>query len=393
MQIATALPLATHWRKKTFVNLLISPHPYWSRVDIESYRQFFDDIFILERPDYTCQPIRVMFWLWQIQRLKRRISHLGIDCDDIIVGLSVFHYLENIVLSTHRHNLKIAIMPAIVYEECTRNLDQDIYYTPPEGWVANLLVEPVAGLYRTYCKKEKLYPETYWRLRYRKPLLEIYDQVLVMGETPTKNSLDNQRIIAIPYPYVLALDETELEVVKRDSEKKVVFFGDSFVDGLWGVKADVYARYLNHCLSYLRTTYGTTHQLIYRPHPAETDEERKYLDLSQFEIETDGILAELYFYQNLKNIDTVFSVASTSSRAAFHFFLNAYSFIDIFPFDNIAKTALKKEMGNVPCEFFIQELSGIQPRYVKPENMNNARKSCQNALDMVLQYQRQDKIL
>lgn len=387
MQFSVALALAAHWRDKvSAINLLISSHPYWKRVDIEQYRGKFDEIFFMERSDYTWHPIRIIRWLWQIWRLKRKIKRLGIKQDDLIVGLSVFHYLENIILSTHPQNLKIAVMPAVVYEECTRDLNQDIYYTPPEGWVASRLIEPLTGLHRTYCKKEKLHPDTYWRLRYRESLLEIYDQVVVMGDVTEGDKLASERIYTMPYPYVLAL-EGKPAAKSQETRKKVVFFGDFFRNGLWGVGPQTYARHLDGCLDYLRKIYGATHQLVYRPHPAESDEEAKYLDLNRFEIEKDGMLAELYFYKNLEDIDAVFSVASASSGSAFQFFLNAYAFLDIFPFDDVARAYFKSVMGNVPQEFYIDNLTSMPCRYVKLEKMDYVEKSCQNVLNMVLKRQ------
>ncbi len=387
MQFSIALALAAYWRDKvSAINLLVSSHAYWNRVDIELYKDKFHEIFFVERPDYTWHPVHIVRWLWQIWRLKRKIKLLGINRDDVIVGLSIFHYLENIVLSTHPENQKIAIMPAVVYKECTRDLNQDIYFTPPEGWVASLFIEPLTGLHHTYCKKEKLYPNTYWRLRYRQPLLEIYDRVVVMGNITEEDRPSGEGLYTIPYPYVLAL-EGKLEAKSKETKKKVVFFGDSFRDGLWGIAPETYASHLNECLAYLRKIYGATHQLVYRPHPTESDEEIKYLDLNQFEIEKDGMLAELYFYKNLENINAVFSVASTSSRSAFYFFLNAYAFLNVFPFDNAAKTYFRSEMGNIPYDFFIGNLSSVPTRYVKPENINSAKKSCQNVLNMVLQRQ------
>jgi hypothetical protein len=384
MQFSIALALAAHWRDRvSAINLLVSSHPYWKRVDIDLYRDKFDGISFMERPDYTWHPIRVIRWLRQIWSLKRRIKRLGINRNDVIVGLSVFSYLENIVLSTHPENLKIAVIPEVIYEECTRDLNQDSYFTPPEGWVARLLIEPLNGLHRTYCKKEKLHPDTYWRLRYRKPLPEIYDKVAVMGNITAADMHINERIYTMPYPYVVGLKDKK-EAKSKVAKKKVVFFGDFFRNGLWGVEPETYAQHLNECLAYLRRINGATHQLVYRPHPAESGEELKYLDLNQFEIEKDGMLSELYFYKYREDIEAVFSVASTSSRSAFHFFLNAYAFFNVFPFDSAARAYFKKEMGNVPSDFFISELLSEPNRYVKLENQNSAKKSCQNVLDMVL---------
>ena len=388
MQFAVAMGVASYWKQQRYaINLLVSPHPYWGKVDINRYKAHFNDVFFMERPDYTWHPLSVIRTIYQIWRLKRRLARLNIGQNDVIVGLSIFHYLENIVLSMHPENFKIAIMPAVVYEECTRELDNDAYYTPPEGWIAGVLIEPVMGLYRTYCKKERLHPDTYWRLRYRKSLLEIYDRVVVMGDVSSDKNPDAERICAMPYPYVLTLSEEKLKETAIPTRKKVVFFGDSFRAGIWGLKPDIYSRYLNQCLSFLRTKYGDTYQLVYRPHPAESDEEAKYLDLKDFIIEKNTMLSELYFYENHSSIEAVFSVASTSSRSAYHFFINAYSFLDIFPFDSTAGNYFRAEMGNVPEEFYISDLTSTPLRYINAASIKSVIYSCRNTLDMVLHKQ------
>ena len=74
MQFATALALAAHWDRKGYaINLLVSRHPYWSRVDIEPFRRQFHQIHFLERPDYTWHPVRVIRWFLQILSLKRQV--------------------------------------------------------------------------------------------------------------------------------------------------------------------------------------------------------------------------------------------------------------------------------------------------------------------------------
>ena len=116
----------------------------------------------------------------------------------------------------------------------------------------------------------------------------------------------------------------------------------------------------------------------------ETDE-IKLLDLDQFEIENDGMLAELYFYKNIEDIHAAFSVGSNASRSAFHFFINAYAFLNVFPYDEAAKKAFRLEMGNVPDDFYINDLSTTPNRYIKTEDINVAIKKCRNVLDVVLQ--------
>ena len=111
------------------------------------------------------------------------------------------------------------------------------------------------------------------------------------------------------------------------------------------------------------------------------------LDLSQFEIETDGMLTHLYFYENLEDIYAVFSAYSTSSSSAAHFFINAYAFINVLPCDEATRNLLKQEMGSVPDDFYIDDLSRTPNRYIKAEDADIAGRRCQQVLDMILQKQ------
>ncbi|MFC1965155.1 hypothetical protein ACFLWG_04060 [Chloroflexota bacterium] len=386
MQFATALAIASHWGREDFVlNLLISPHPYWRKVDINLYRYQFDEVIYLERPDYTWHPIRALQMILRIWRLKRRIARLNIKLDDIIIGLSVFHYLENMVLSMQSRNRKIAIMPSVVYQESINKIDKSIYRGTLEGWLASWLVEPIAGLHRTYCMKERLHPERYWRIRYKESLPDIYHKVVVLGTISDGGYQLGNSIITMPYPYVLALGETKEENFDNARKsQKVVFFGNSFSEGYFGLKPEVYAHYVNQCLSFLREKYASTHKLVYRPHPTESDE-IKLLNLDQFDIEDDGMLSELYFYKNFADIYAVFSVGSTSSRTALHFFINAYAFINTFPFDEATKNYFRLEMGSVPDDFYIRDFSRTPKRYIKMKDADAAIKRCQDVLDLVLQ--------
>ena len=141
---------------------------------------------------------------------------------------------------------------------------------------------------------------------------------------------------------------------------------------------------VNAYLSFLREKYGAAYKLVYRPHPINAGE-IEFLNLEQFEIENDGMLAELYFYKNIEDIHAVFSVASTTCRSAFDFFINAYAFLNIFPYNDKAKNLFRLTMGNVPDDFYINDLSITPNRYINTEDINVAIKKCQDVLDGILQ--------
>ena len=93
----------------------------------------------------------------------------------------------------------------------------------------------------------------------------------------------------------------------------MIFFGTPFLL-IHNVAPDVYVEHLNRCLDYLRRNFAE-HDLIYRPHPNETNEAGR-LNLAGFRIQDDREAAELYFLRNYQTIAAVFSVSSTVSRTA-----------------------------------------------------------------------------
>jgi len=423
-RLATALAMASHWDRQRFTfNLLIARHPYWRRVDINLYKHLFDEIIFVARPDYIpnpfsklitalkllrqrksstqlrgqvtgvvisraiiyrlqsilLYPIYVLLTILKILRVKRKVAQLKIQPADIIIGLHVISYLENIVLSMHPKNLKIGIMPSEEYEHCIRPVDKSIYKDTLEGWVASRVIEAITGLYRTYCMRERLHLELAPWIRYKSSLLDIYDKVVVLGSFSTQIG-DN--VDTMPFPYVLALKKAESN---RSNEKpqKVVFFGSDFLTIGYLVPPEEYARNMNAFLAFVREKYGSTHRLVYRPHPREKDE-MCLLDLDQFEVERDGMLTELYLCRNIENIHAIFSVESTSSRSAFHCFINAYSFLNISPYDEGMKNYFKLNIGNVPDDFYINNLSMMPNRYVKTEDIDETVKKCQDVLDAVI---------
>jgi len=424
--LAEALAMVSYWgREKYIFNLLIFPSGYWQkRVDFNLYKDQFDEIILLERPMYFSSPfrkpladlkmlrqirsvaqiegrpsnivivrsifhrlqsillypVRILGIILKILRVKKRISSLKIQPSDIIIGFAGIIFGENIVISMHPKNLKIAVMHGQTYEECTRPIAKKFYTNTVEGWLANWIIEPLTGLHRTYYMKDRLHQGLHWWARYRKPLLEIYDKAVVLGNFPSQTG---SNILTMPFPYVLGLKKTRNNHSSKEPQK-VVFFGTDFLGFITSqMEPEVYVQKLNACLSFLREKFGSTYKLVYRPHPADTAE-RHLLDLNQFEIEDDGMLSELYLYRNIDNIHAVFSDVSSSSRSALHFFINAYSFLNLFPYDEAMKHYFRLAMGNVPDDFYINDLSMMPKRYVQTENTNETIKKCQDVLDSVL---------
>jgi hypothetical protein len=383
MYFAIALAMISYWGKEKYsFNLLISTHEYWERVDINLYKHLFDEIHYLGRPDYTSHPVRVLHMIFQIQRLKKKIRQLGVSQDHVIIGFSIVHYLENIVLSTCPQAFKIGVMPYAVYQESLEKMDSGAYLSTIEGWVASSIIEPLFGLYRTYCMRYRLHPKHYWHLRYKKPLTEIYNKLIVLGNFSDEQTQLEENTVTMPFPYLLALQKKPSDKKAVRQPKKVIFFGTTFNTKM-ELTLEKYLQCLNQCLSFLREQYGATYQLVYRPHPAGKDEV-KYLDLDRFQIEENNMLSELYYYHNFEDIYAIFSIASTSSRSGLACFINSFVFLYVFPYSENTIQYFRQTMGNVPDDFYLKDLTQTPHRYLKEEEIDKAVKRCQQVLDRIL---------
>jgi hypothetical protein len=176
----------------------------------------------------------------------------------------------------------------------------------------------------------------------------------------------------------------------NQNTKKIIFFGDSFVSGRSTLSLSEYIIYLDQCLEFLRHNYKNKYQLVFRPHPKD---QNGYLDLNlkDFIIENDGKNAELYFFENKDIIHSVYSVNSTACQSAFYFFIEAYFFIDFFPFPEEIKSYWKLEMGNIkgssiPEPAFIKELSRMPQPYINKNLIREYQATCQEVLNRLIKW-------
>src|SRR3989344_4385310 len=143
---------------------------------------------------------------------------------------------------------------------------------------------------------------------------------------------------------------------RPESEKLIVFFGADFRN-IPEVNSELFIEKTNRCLDYIRRNYADC-QLIYRPHPDETDESHLF-NLTSFSVQKDDQIAETFLWKNRERIKYIFSVCSTSSIAGFNMGLNAYSFYRYFRelFKGASRIFDDHYFTGFPDDFFIENLS------------------------------------
>ena len=361
---------------------------WWERANWESYRDRFASVHSFPRIE-SCRGFGDLpRFFQQNKQRQRKLAALPINSEtDVLLCLAGVLKIGNAVTSAYPDIYKILCIPEKVYRQLTRNGSRARYRFTTSGWLQNRLVEPLAGLERTIHFKPRINPggDGIRIERLQKDPDEVYDTIVVLS-SGGRNLAEptSSRVLAARFPSIAdirALPATESgngELKRR----RVIFFGTPFLL-IHNLPPDIYIERLNQCLDYLRQHYRSTCDLIYRPHPAETEEARR-LNLEGFQIEDDREVAELYFLWHFSSIEAVFSVSSTVSRTAYNSGLNSYSLWRCFPFPENEAKFFQNLMGDVPSEFDIRDLTKPPVAYQNRQSPRDATNSFARVLNSAI---------
>jgi hypothetical protein len=360
-QLAIAICISRYCNKEFGFkgNLVISKHAYWKGVKFREYRKEFARVKWFERLDYPppwlslyLQLAASMLLIPKMFKLTKFVKNLKIDMNDIIIGLSTQQFLENKILSFYPKTKKIGVVVSYVYGNSKKEASRKKYRYSLGSFIVKYL-EFFFGMHEVVCKYwrrtgKKLDGDT--RQKYKRPLNEIYDYLLVMKNiseeiTEISNKLKTN-IIFTKYPYTYSLAK-----VNSLSRKKIVFLGEDFLS-VNNIGHQTHAHLINKCLDFLRKNYSEEFDLVYIPHP-RWNRELEILNLSGFSIYKDHDPAEIFFIKNRTNIHAVFSVISTASRSAMNSGLPSYVFYEMFPFRKSTARNWSELLGKMRKEAFI----------------------------------------
>lgn len=170
-------------------------------------------------------------------------------------------------------------------------------------------------------------------------------------------------IIWASFPYYWAPKTFSGQTLKN----KVVFLGNDMKGFMQGMGNDPklkesYIKKMNECLDYVRRECGPNSEFLYKPHPADF-EEQKYLNLRGFTVVNERGNAEIFFWKNSDSIKAVFAVNSLGLLSSYGFGLNSYAFCNLFRpiygekiFESIADC-----YAGMPDGFFINDLGRRLP--------------------------------
>ncbi len=334
--------------------LLHEDSSWWRHAHWDAYRPVFGRIDAINKVP-ACRGLRDL--PRHFRALKARQEHLAalaIQPGDAIVCLAGITNLANALASAYPAVNKVLCVTLKKYVDASRPADFIHYRHTTSGWLQNRFLEPASGVGRTLHLKP-------WRSRggdgvrlerLQASLEETFQAIVVLSQSGRELPPGvNGQVTAAPFPHLHDLRELlPAPAARAEQERLVVFFGTPFLL-VRNLPPEVYVEILNRCLDFLREHYGGRCRLLYRPHPAEKEEPGR-LRLDGFTVENDAEVAELYFLRHAQNIEAVYSVSSTVSRAACNYGLNGYCFWRCFPFAPSAAAYFESLMGQVPpaCE-------------------------------------------
>jgi hypothetical protein len=363
-------------------HLLRDESQWWDRAQWQPYAKDFAGVHAFARVK-TCRGLVDLPRLYrQTAGRKSEVASLPIDPEkDVLLCLSSVIGLANAAVSAHPDVYKILCISTSGYEGLKQRPDRMRFRFTTSGWLQNRVVEPLAGVERTLNFKPRLNPggDGVRLVRLQKEPEDVYDTIIAMSNSGRESPRDaDERVITARFPSMDELpDSSEFETTAQDRHRRVIFFGTPFLL-IHNLPPEVYIEHLNRCLDYLRKNHPGC-DLIYRPHPNETDEASR-LNLNRFQVENDREAAELYFLRHFPDIEAVYSVSSTVSRTALNNGLNAYSLWRCFPFRETAAKFFEKNMGDVPPEFDIVDLSRPPVAYQASRKIDIGTRSFAEAL-------------
>ena len=165
------------------VGLIISHHRYWSSLNANYFKKYFDEIVVWPRINYSLRPAK----LWQAVKTARQIKNFKISKDDILISIAQNSFVENCLNSYHKNNLKIGLIADKDFN-LFYNSQNSIYTNNSDfrfnkaSWFFNKILEPLLGLHRSVFM---FYSRGggYFITRYQKPLNEVFDRLIIMKAT------------------------------------------------------------------------------------------------------------------------------------------------------------------------------------------------------------------
>ena len=143
----------------------------------------------------------------------------------------------------------------------------------------------------------------------------------------------------------------------------VIFWGADFKNLPPGIPEDKFVELSNACIDFVRRNCRDL-KLIYKMHPAETDE-YKQLNLEGFTVAGTDNIGEFYLLQNLGRIKYTFSAISGACVSAHKMGVPSFIFLDLFEplFRPETKKGYREYFSPLPEQSFVSNLNDDLKEY------------------------------
>ncbi|OGN02465.1 MAG: hypothetical protein A2655_01945 [Candidatus Yanofskybacteria bacterium RIFCSPHIGHO2_01_FULL_43_42] len=165
-------------------------------------------------------------------------------------------------------------------------------------------------------------------------------------------SIDQGNVFKVKIPFGLLRGENNSSRANR-----VIFWGADFKFLPPGIPEDKFIELSNACIDYVRKNCKGC-ALIYKLHPAETDEYTK-LNLDGFKIVGTDDIGEFFLLKNINNIKYTFSAISGACVSAHKMGIPSFIFLELFEplFLPETKTGYREYFSPLPKESLISNLN------------------------------------
>lgn len=344
--------------------LLISRHKYWSVMNIDKYRPYFEEIFFFPEPQRANSIISAIKFAAQSQRLKKEVKRLPIKPADALLTLSYVKYAENIITTLFNKNRQIFLCRDDMYKAIYRSRQEvsktSEFHITKSGYIHYFLLEPLLRL-----KKRTLF---YWiksreqthDISYSQPVEKLYDQVLIFRSVFHITALKNNEIYN---PSLL------LRSLSRPAgQKRVVFFLSGYIRN-----SDYYAK-INRLLKILKNRYDKEFLLEIRVHPNFPNEPQK-IDYDGWQINMEPGNAEEFLIRHADEIVLAVSHLSTTLLFASQIGIQANTYYRCFGFETAFTDIYDRIYADMPKEFFMTSFEQIPEKYALPVKEEQIRLS------------------
>lgn len=314
IQVIDATGLAFYFSNNYKVKLLVSRFHYWDNIDPSIFEKAFDKIYWFEKADFSKHLVREIF---KLLRNKKKIKNLGVEKGDIFFILSRKVFLENLLISLYKDNLKINFSPIMSKGEDGKDMSRFKERMISRFW--NKTIIPLFGMcpLRYYYNVNDRRVFTYL---YSEGNLKLFNEEFFYKSFAAEATLENDEFFDLSY-YV----KDRLAKSSEEKDKKIVFFGDAVNQENY---TDYHIDFANKCLRYIEKFFPEC-ELLYKPHPFDKMEKTS-LEMGRFKLVEKAPIAELFLITNADKIKCVFSVSSLALKSALDMGFKGYYFLNMY---------------------------------------------------------------